>query len=164
MTLQFKDVNVGELVHSVMATASALVRDREIELREEIEPGLPIVQADPTRIRQVLLHLLANAAKFTGQGEIAVRAWTESGHVRISVSDTGTGVEENDRQRIFEQFEQGFLEEGHRPEGAGLGLALCKEFVEMHGGRIWVESEVDRGSTFTFELPVRPQEPRGVSL
>ncbi len=163
MTLQFKAVNVGELVHSVMATISALVRDKEIDLVEEIEPDLPHVQADPTRIRQVLLHLLANAAKFTKRGEIAVRAWAENGTVRVSVSDTGTGIRERDQQRIFKQFEQGLLEQGHRPEGAGLGLALCKEFLEMHGGRIWVESELNQGSTFTFELPTQPQEPKGVS-
>jgi signal transduction histidine kinase/HAMP domain-containing protein len=163
MTLQFKDVNIAELVHSVMATTSALVRDKEIDLIEEVEPDLPRVKADPTRIRQVLLHLLANAAKFTKRGQIAVRAWAENGTVRVSVSDTGAGIRERDQQRIFKQFEQGLLEEGHRPEGAGLGLALCKEFLEMHGGRIWVESEVNRGSTFTFELPTQPQEPKGVS-
>jgi signal transduction histidine kinase/HAMP domain-containing protein len=163
MTLQFKDVNIAELVHSVMATTSALVRDKEIDLIEEVEPDLPRVKADPTRIRQVLLHLLANAAKFTKRGQIAVRAWAENGTVRVSVSDTGAGIRERDQQRIFKQFEQGLMEEGHRPEGAGLGLALCKEFLEMHGGRIWVESEVNRGSTFTFELPTQPQEPKGVS-
>ena len=163
MTLQFKDVNVSNLIHSVMATANALVRDKEINLREEVEPDLPSVQADPTRIRQVLLHLLANAAKFTKQGEIAVQAWSENGHVLVSVSDTGTGIRDRDQERIFKQFEQGLSEGGYRPEGAGLGLALCKEFLEMHGGQIRVESEVNRGSTFTFELPMQPREPKGVS-
>jgi signal transduction histidine kinase len=83
--------------------------------------------------------------------------------VLVSVSDTGAGIREQDQERIFKQFEQGLSEGGHRPEGAGLGLALCKEFLEMHGGQIWVESEVNRGSTFTFELPMQPREPKGVS-
>ena len=97
---------------------------------------------------------LTNAAKFTEVGAITVRAWPTDGEVRVSVSDTGIGIPPEDRERIFERFEQGTMEDGRRPEGAGLGLALSKEFVEMHGGQIWVESEVSRGSTFTFSLPL----------
>jgi signal transduction histidine kinase len=80
------------------------------------------------------------------------------GEVRISVSDTGMGIAPEYLERIFERFEQGVTENGRRPDGAGLGLALSKEFVEMHGGRIWVESEVGKGSTFTFTLPLKPAE------
>lgn len=154
MELEFQEVPLADLIHSVMATASALVRDKAIELRQEIAPNLPMVQADVARIRQVLLQLLANAAKFTTQGHITVRAWPEDGHVLVSVTDTGMGIPPEDHARIFEQFEQGQTGNGRR-NGAGLGLALSKEFVEMHGGRIWVESEVGKGSTFTFSLPVR---------
>jgi signal transduction histidine kinase len=78
----------------------------------------------------------------------------------VSVSDTGVGIPPEDQERIFEQFEQGNLQNGRRPNGAGLGLALSKEFVEMHGGHIWVESEVGEGSTFTFSLPLRPPKER----
>jgi signal transduction histidine kinase/HAMP domain-containing protein len=156
MELEFREVNLAELIHSVMATASALVRDKDTELRQEIAPDLPQVQADAARIRQVLLRLLANAAKFTEQGIITVRSWRADEQVLVSVSDTGVGIPVEDQDRIFEQFEQGSLEDGRRPDGAGLGLALSKEFVEMHGGRIWVESEAGQGSTFTFSLPLRP--------
>jgi signal transduction histidine kinase len=76
--------------------------------------------------------------------------------VLVSVSDTGVGIPVEDRERIFKQFEQGSLESGRRPDGAGLGLALSKEFLEMHGGHIWLESEVSKGSTFTFALPLQP--------
>lgn len=155
MELEFREVNLADLIRSVMATASALVRDKDIALREEIAPDLPTIRADPARIRQVLLRLLTNAAKFTQQGVISVRAQPTDGQVLVSVSDTGMGIPPEDRERIFQRFEQGTLEDGRRPNGAGLGLALSKEFVEMHGGQIWVESEVGKGSTFTFTLPVR---------
>jgi len=155
MELEFREVNLAELIRSVMATASALVRDRDIELHQKITPSLPTVQADAARVRQVLLRLLANAAKFTQQGDITVQAWAADEQVLVSISDTGIGITPEDRERIFERFEQGSLENGGRPDGAGLGLALSKEFVEMHGGHIWVESEVGKGSTFTFSLPLR---------
>ena len=154
MELEFQEVDLPQLIHSVMATVSALVRGREVELHQEIAPDIPTVQADVSRIRQVLLRLLANAAKFTEEGSITVRAWSTDGEVRVSVSDTGVGIPPEDRERIFRRFEQGTMENGRRPDGAGLGLALSKEFVEMHGGRIWVESEVGKGSTFTFSLPL----------
>jgi len=154
MELEFREVNLTDLINSVMATASALVRDKEIELHQEMTPNLPTVQADAARIRQVLLRLLTNAAKFTERGAITVRTQLSNGHVLVSISDTGVGISPEDFGRIFEQFEQGSLENGRRPDGAGLGLALSKEFVEMHGGHIWAESEVGEGATFTFSLPL----------
>ena len=154
MELEFRDVNLADLINSVMATASALVRDKEVELRQEIPSDLPTVEADATRIRQVLLRLLTNAAKFTQQGVITVRTQMSDEQVLVSVSDTGWGIPPDDFDRIFQRFEQGNLEHGGRPNGAGLGLALSREFVEMHGGSIWVESEVGHGSTFTFSLPI----------
>jgi signal transduction histidine kinase len=155
MELEFQEVDLAQLIQSVMATTSALVHDKPVELYQEIDPDIPKVQGDMARIRQVLLRLLANAAKFTERGSITVRAWPTDGRVMVSVSDTGVGIPEEDRERIFERFEQGTLENGRRPNGAGLGLALSKQFVEMHGGQIWVESEVGKGSTFTFSLPLR---------
>ncbi len=166
MELEFRAVDLTDMIHGVMATTSALVRDRDIELRQEVAPDLPVVQADQTRIRQVLLLLLTNAAKFTPYGSITVRAWSEDGEILVSISDTGVGILPEDRERIFEQFEQGTTpvkgkqrgeRNGRHPSGAGLGLALSKEFVEMHGGRIWMESEVGQGSTFTFALPLNPE-------
>ena len=156
MELQFREVDLAELIRSVMATASALVRDKDIVLRGEISPELPMLQADPTRIRQVLLRLLANAAKFTEEGSITVQAHPTDGQIMVSVSDTGVGIASEDQARIFERFEQGVLEDGRRPNGAGLGLALSREFVEMHGGEIWAEGELNKGSIFTFTLPISP--------
>jgi len=156
MELEFKEVDLGELIQSVMATTSALVRDKDIQLQQEIHPELPPIEADGTRLRQVLLKLLSNAAKFTDRGSITVRAWPKGNQVQVAVADTGPGIPRENHERVFERFEQS--ESGvKRPEGIGVGLALCKEFVEMHGGRIWVESQEGVGSTFTFTLPIRRQ-------
>jgi len=156
MELEFKEVDLRELIQSVMATTSALVRDKDIQLRQEIHPDLPPIEADGTRLRQVLLKLLSNAAKFTDRGSITVRAWPKGNQIQVAVADTGPGIPRENHEWVFERFEQG--ETGvKRPEGIGVGLALCKEFVEMHGGRIWVESQEGVGSTFTFTLPIQRQ-------
>ncbi len=155
MELERKELVLPDLIHSVMATTGALVRDgSHLTLREQVPPDLPPVWADPVRIRQVLLRLLTNAVKFTSRGEIRVRAWASDANVYVAVTDTGSGILPEDMGRIFERFEQGGTGNGRRPEGAGLGLALSKEFVEMHGGQMWVESEWGKGSTFTFSLPL----------
>ncbi len=159
MELNFQAFDLADVIDSVMATTSALVRDKDIDLRRQID-DLPTMRADVTRIRQVLLKLLTNAAKFTEQGNITVQAWSEDHRVLVSVSDTGRGIPPEDQQRVFERFEQGELGNGGHPTGAGLGLALSKEFVEMHGGEIWVESSVGKGTTFTFSLPLKPKPER----
>jgi signal transduction histidine kinase/HAMP domain-containing protein len=159
MELHFQSFNLSDVIESVMATTSALVRGKEIELRREIDDLSP-VKADMARIRQVLLKLLTNAAKFTERGTITVRAWSEDDQILVSVSDTGKGISCADQERVFDRFEQGKLSDGRRPNGAGLGLALSKEFVEMHGGEIWVESAVGEGATFTFSLPRHEEHER----
>jgi len=156
MELHFQSCDLAGIIESVMATTSALVRDKDIELRQDVD-DLPLITGDVARIRQVLLKLLTNAAKFTEQGHITVRARANGHQVLVSVSDSGRGISSEDQQRVFERFEQGNMGNGRRPNGAGLGLALSKEFVEMHGGEIWVESVVGEGSTFTFSLPLEPK-------
>jgi CheY-like chemotaxis protein len=110
---------------------------------------------DPARIKQTLLNLVGNALKFTPEeGRVWVRSRAEAGGLRIEVQDTGPGIPATEHERIFQEFQQVQLTtDAGRPEGAGLGLALAKRFVEMHGGRIWVESTVGKGSTFIFTLP-----------
>jgi signal transduction histidine kinase len=121
--------------------------------------GLDTVTGDERRIRQVIFNLLSNAVKFTPRGGLVDVAATQSnGEIRVSVADTGPGIAAEDLDRIFQEFQQ--TEAGARhQEGTGLGLALSKRFVEMHGGRIWCDSEVGRGSTFVFSLPVRSAHP-----
>jgi signal transduction histidine kinase len=134
-----------------------MVRERATEdgvrVAFNADPEVDVVDGDERRIKQVIFNLLSNAVKFTpAGGEIDVSATRVNGEVRVSVADTGPGVAPEDRDRIFEEFQQSETGVGHR-EGTGLGLALSKRFVELHGGRIWLESELGHGSTFTFALP-----------
>ncbi len=134
-----------------------MVRERATEdgvrVAFDADPEVDVVDGDERRIKQVIFNLLSNAVKFTpAGGEVDVSATRANGEVRVSVADTGPGVAPEDRDRIFEEFQQSETGVGLR-EGTGLGLALSKRFVELHGGRIWVESEVGHGSTFTFALP-----------
>jgi signal transduction histidine kinase len=153
MALSLQSVNLAEILAGVMPTASALVRGRDIALRQEIPEDLPNLYADPARLRQIFVHLLNNAAKFTEEGEIVIRAWNSEDEVYVNVSDTGIGIPIEDRERIFAHFEKGHDHEPGARRGVGLGLALCREYIELHGGRIWVDSEVGVGSTFTFSIP-----------
>jgi signal transduction histidine kinase len=109
---------------------------------------------DGARVKQVLLNLVGNAIKFTPEGgRVWVSAGAENGAVRIEVGDTGPGIALEDQERIFQEFQQAGSDAG-KPQGTGLGLALARKFVEMHGGKIWVESDVGKGSKFTFTLPI----------
>jgi signal transduction histidine kinase len=137
-----------------------MVRERAIKERVQItitpNPGVDVVAGDERRIRQVIFNLLSNAVKFTPEGgAVDVSASQVNGEVRVSVSDTGPGIAEDALERIFEEFQQ--TEAGiQQREGTGLGLALSKRLVELHGGRIWVDSELGTGSTFVFTMPARP--------
>jgi signal transduction histidine kinase len=119
---------------------------------------LDYVRADERKVRQVVLNLLSNAIKFTPEGgRIEVRAKPVDGSVEVSVTDTGVGIAPEDQEAIFEEFRQvGTADQ--KVEGTGLGLALSRKFVELHGGRIWVKSQIGAGSTFTFTIPMRCQE------
>jgi signal transduction histidine kinase/HAMP domain-containing protein len=158
MELRLQEVSLPEILEAMMPTASALVRGKDIELRQDIPQDLPVLHADPGRLRHILVHLFNNAAKFTECGEIAIKAWRTEDLVYVSVSDTGVGIPPEDFERLFVRFEKGVAlmpldKEGRWQAGLGLGLALSKEFVEMHGGQMWATSEVGKGSTFTFSIP-----------
>ena len=123
-----------------------------------VDERLGEVRADERKIRQVVLNLLSNAIKFTPEGgQIEVAAAPKDAFVEMSVSDTGIGIAPEDQEAVFEEFRQvGTAEK--KAEGTGLGLTLCRKFIELHGGRIWVTSQVGVGSTFTFTIPVRRAE------
>jgi len=136
-----------------------MIRERAtnngVALSLELDPSVDVVHGDERRIRQVVFNLLSNAVKFTPEGgRVDVSMHTENGDVLVAVRDTGPGISPADQARIFEEFQQARDTNGERPEGTGLGLALSKSLVELHGGRIWVESEPGKGSTFTFTIPV----------
>jgi signal transduction histidine kinase len=133
-----------------------MVRERArrdgVQVTLSADPELDVVEGDERRIRQVIFNLLSNAVKFTPPGgAVGVSAAPVDGNVRVSVADTGPGIAADDQQRIFEEFQQTDL--GAQREGTGLGLALSKKLIELHGGRIWVDSELGKGSTFVFTLP-----------
>jgi signal transduction histidine kinase/DNA-binding response OmpR family regulator len=150
------------LVRKSLEYCLSLVRERALKQRIllslEVDPGVGVLDADRLRFRQVVLNLLSNAVKFTPDGgRVDVRASIQGQDVVVTVADTGVGVAAEDRQRIFDSFQQGARTA--EAEGTGLGLTLSKRIVELHGGRIWVESEVGRGSTFGFALPGGSEEP-----
>ena len=141
-------------------TALTLVRERAtrrgITLQKTLDARVGQVQADERKVRQVVLNLLSNAIKFTPEGgRIEIHAVPVDGSVEVSVRDTGVGIAPEDQEAVFEEFRQ-VGASAAKQEGTGLGLALCRKFVELHGGTIWVTSAVGAGSTFTFRLPVRP--------
>ena len=139
-----------------------LVRERagrrSIALNTNIDHRLGQIQADERKVRLVILNLLSNAIKFTPEGgRIDVGAVPKDGFVAVSVSDTGIGIAPEDQEKVFEEFRQvGTV--AKKIEGTGLGLALCRKFVELHSGKIWVKSQLGEGSTFTFTIPVRRGE------
>jgi signal transduction histidine kinase len=142
--------------------AMTLVRERaarrSIALHTTVDERLGQIQGDERKIRQVLLNLLSNAIKFTPEGgRIDVHAAPRDGVVEVSVTDTGVGIAPKDQEAVFEEFKQvGTADK--KVEGTGLGLALSRKFIELHGGKIWVKSQIGAGSTFTFTISVRRSE------
>jgi signal transduction histidine kinase len=140
--------------------ARTFVRERAtrhgITVDVKVDERLGEFVGDERKIKQILLNLLSNAVKFTPEGgRIGINARQSNGAVEISVTDTGIGIAPEDQPRIFEEFRQVGSDYEHKREGTGLGLTLAKKFVELHGGKIWVESEVGKGSKFTFTLPLK---------
>jgi PAS domain S-box-containing protein len=160
MELAFTEVDLAEIIRVVMATAVGLVKDKPIELIVDVPEDLPTVQADSIRIRQVLLNLVSNAAKYTEQGHIGVSARTirrgGRSEIVIAVFDTGPGIAPADQEKIFEPFSQVDASPTRKTGGTGLGLSISRHLVELHGGSIWVESIPGEGSTFAFTLPFEP--------
>jgi signal transduction histidine kinase len=153
--LDFHGLSAG-----IMSSAIALIGDRPIELKEEIDPDLPLVWADRQRVRQVILNLISNAAKFTENGQITLKAKLvreqDSQYVLCAVEDSGIGIRQEDIPTVFEAFRQVDSSSARRAQGTGLGLPISRRLVELQGGRMWVESEYGVGSTFYFTLPARP--------
>ena len=150
-------VNLGDLLVEARDAVQVLFESKGLYLRLELPADPLIVFCDRLRIREVVLNHLSNAGRFTDQGGVVLRAWREDGHAMISVADTGRGIPLKDQQRIFEPFQRLATSSSDTIEGSGLGLSISKRFVEMHDGRIWLESEVGRGTTFYLRLPLEPQ-------
>jgi GAF domain-containing protein len=158
MELEVTDFHLPTAIDNALTLVRERAARRSIALRTAVDERLGQIQADERKIRQVMLNLLSNAIKFTPEGgRIEVRAAPVDGSVEVSVSDTGVGIAPDDQEAVFEEFRQvGTADK--KVEGTGLGLALSRKFIELHGGRIWVQSQVGVGSTFTFTIPVRRRE------
>jgi signal transduction histidine kinase len=154
MELQIEPALLQDVVDAVSNTMRSLAVKKSLDLRAQCDEQLAPFPMDGARIKQVLLNLVGNAIKFTPEGgKVWVSAGAMNGDVRVEVGDTGPGIALEDQERIFQEFQQAGSDAG-KPQGTGLGLALARKFVEMHGGKIWVESEVGKGSKFTFTLPI----------
>jgi len=154
LPLKPEPADLGAIITDAAATARGLLRGSSVTLSVHLPSSLPEVVVDATRIRQVLLNLLGNAIRFTDSGEISITAQVLEGEIEIAVADTGVGIPAEDLSTVFEEFGQAHGPGSRNRGGAGLGLAVCKHFVQLHGGRISVESQVGKGSTFRFTIPL----------
>jgi len=160
LTLALNDYSMSDVVQTVLTAVESLAAEKRLALKVTMAPELPLGYGDERRIGQVLLNLVGNAIKFTEVGEVRVEVNASDGAFRVAVADTGPGIAPEDQEKIFEEFQQVDSSSTRKKGGTGLGLSIAKRIVEMHGGRIWVESSPGKGSTFWFTLPVRVERHR----
>jgi signal transduction histidine kinase/HAMP domain-containing protein len=158
LTLALADYSLKEVVQNVFSAVESLANEKKLALRIEMPSTLPTGRGDERRLTQVLLNLVGNAIKFTDQGEVAVKASATNGAYTLSVCDTGPGIPPADQAKIFEEFQQADSSATKKKGGTGLGLSIARRIIEMHGGRIWVESQVGKGATFSINLPIKVEQ------
>lgn len=160
ITLSLNEYSMEGIVQTVFTSVEPLAAEKNLDLKVAVSADLPFGKGDEQRITQVLLNVVGNAIKFTEEGEVRMEVTASDGTFLVSVSDTGLGLSEADQQRIFEEFRQADSSNTRKVGGTGLGLSIAKRIIEMHGGRIWVESTLGKGSTFWFTLPVLVERQR----
>jgi signal transduction histidine kinase len=158
LVLSLADYSLQNVVHTVYSAVEPLAAEKKLAFKVELSPDLPAGHADERRLTQVLLNLVGNAIKFTDTGEVVIKASSANGSFNLSVCDTGPGISQADQAKLFQEFQQADNSTTKAKGGTGLGLAISKRIIEMHGGRIWVESSVGQGSSFFFTLPVRAEQ------
>ncbi len=154
LTLQLGDFSMKEMLQGVYVAVEPLATNKKLALKLDVAQGLPAGKGDERRLSQVVLNLVGNAIKFTDQGEVRLSAAAGKDGFTVAVRDTGPGIAVADQLKIFEEFQQADNSSTRAKGGTGLGLAISRRIVEMHGGRLWVESEPGKGSTFLFTLPL----------
>jgi signal transduction histidine kinase len=154
LELELSDYSVQDIAQAVRSTLEPLAADKKLAFKVEMAAGLPSGHGDGRRLTQVLINLVGNAIKFTDAGEVAIKAEANNGLFYVSVRDTGPGISGGDQAKLFQEFQQADNAITKKKGGTGLGLAISKRIIEMHGGKIWVESQLGQGSTFAFTLPV----------
>jgi signal transduction histidine kinase len=154
LVLELSDYCIDDIAQTVRSTLEPLATDKKLDFKLEVAPKLPSGRGDGRRLTQVLINLVGNAIKFTDAGEIAIEANANNGSFCVFVRDTGPGISAADQAKLFQEFQQADNAITKKKGGTGLGLAISKRIIEMHGGRIWVESQPGQGSTFAFTLPI----------
>jgi signal transduction histidine kinase len=154
LVLDLSDYSIQDIAQTVRSTLEPLAADKKLAFKLELAPKLRPGRGDGRRLTQVLINLVGNAIKFTDAGEVAIKAEANNGSFHVSVRDTGPGISAADQSKLFQEFQQADSAITKKKGGTGLGLAISKRIIEMHGGRIFVESQPGQGSTFTFTLPV----------
>jgi CheY-like chemotaxis protein len=154
-------VQLTEVVERAIASTSSLFEQKNLTLEKIMEGNLPEIIADKDKMIQVVVNLLSNAVKFTNSGTVTCRVFRKDNGLVVGITDTGIGIAPEDHAKVFEQFKQVGDTLTDKPKGTGLGLPICKEIVEHHGGHIWLESELGKGSTFYFMLPVTTTQEAG---
>jgi len=155
MELSVTDYLIADLLESVRAALRPLAAAKGLELVTKLPADAPVARGDGGRVTQCLMNLAGNAIKFTHRGHVEIQVAIRGEQVVYSISDTGIGIPPEHIDRVFSEFRQGDASIASEYGGTGLGLSITKKFVEMHGGRVWVQSEPGRGSTFCMELPLR---------
>jgi signal transduction histidine kinase len=158
LNLSLADYSLKEVVQSVYSAVEAIAKEKRIALKVELPPHLPAARGDERKLTQVLVNLVGNAIKFTDAGEVAIKASAANGSFTVAVRDTGPGIAEIEQAKIFEEFQQADSSITKKKGGTGLGLAIAKRIVELHGGRLWVESSPGQVSTFSFTVPTKVEE------
>jgi GAF domain-containing protein len=158
LVLALDQYSLKDVVNGVFSAVEPLAAEKKIAFKVELPPNLPAGRGDERRLTQVLLNLVGNAIKFTDQGEVAIKASAENGSYSLAVRDTGPGISEADQKKLFQEFQQADNSTTKAKGGTGLGLAISKRIIEMHGGRIWVESRLGQGSTFSLTLPIKVEQ------
>ena len=154
LVLELSNYSVQDIAQTVRSTLEPLAADKKLSFKVDVAPKLPPGHGDGRRLTQVLINLVGNAIKFTDAGEVVIKAEANNGSFHVSVRDTGPGISPADQAKLFQEFQQADNAITKKKGGTGLGLAISKRIIEMHGGKIWVESQPGQGSTFAFSLPV----------
>ena len=154
LVLELSDYCIQDIAQTVRSTLEPLAADKKLAFKVEVPAELPPGRGDGRRLTQVLINLVGNAIKFTDAGEVAIKTEANNGSFYVTVRDTGPGISAADQAKLFQEFQQADNAIARKKGGTGLGLAISKRIIEMHGGRIWVESQPGHGSTFVFTLPV----------
>ncbi|MCX7313268.1 MAG: ATP-binding protein [Alphaproteobacteria bacterium] len=155
LSLTLTDYSMKDVLYNVFSAVEPLANDKKLGFKVEAQPDMPKGHGDERRLTQVVLNLVGNAIKFSDTGAVVIKASSSNGSFTVAVQDNGPGISEADQAKIFEEFQQADNSATKKKGGTGLGLSISRRIVEMHGGRLWVESEIGQGSVFQFTLPVQ---------